>query len=284
MRGRPLLFRKVAIVGVGLIGGSVGMAIKKEQLAREVVGYSRRHSSLQEALSKGAIDMAAHDLHQALDGSDFVVLATPVKSVIGLFSMMSRHLKRGALVMDVGSTKANIVSAAQRELPNHVSFVGAHPLAGSEKKGVAFASAELFQNSVCIMTPTSQTSPVAQERVKVFWTSIGASVKVLSPLEHDRYLAHISHLPHLLSYALMSATPDESFSLLTPSFREITRIASSDPELWADICMTNNRNILQALDSFTKVLSTYRKAIISKDHNLLLEGFKKAKTKKDAIS
>lgn len=259
------------------------MAIKKNQVAREVVGYSRRHSSLTDALAKGAIDQSVHDLRQVLDGADFIILATPVKSIISLFSVIGRYLKRGALVMDVGSTKSAIVHAAYRELPNYISFVGTHPLAGSEKKGAAHASAELFENTVCVVTPTEQTNTVAKEKVKVFWTEIGANVKFLSPVDHDRYMACVSHVPHLLSYALMSSAPEESFSLMPPSFRDMTRIAASDPELWADICMTNGRNILKALDDFAKVLSTYRKAIISNDPTALMDGFKQAKSKKDAV-
>ena len=278
------MFRKVAIIGVGLIGGSIGLAIKKEQLAREVVGYSRRHSSLTEAIKVGAIDSAAGDLRLALDGTDFVVIATPVRSVISLFPMISRHLKRGALVIDVGSTKAAIVSAAHRELPNHSSFVGTHPLAGSEKKGAAHAGADLFHNSVCILTPTEQTNNAARERVKMFWSRIGANVKILTPTEHDKFLSGVSHIPHLLAYALMNSVPQESLALMTPSFREMTRIAASDPEMWTDICLTNGRNILLSLDEFTKSLATLRKAIISKDQNVLMENFKQAKVKKDALN
>jgi len=284
MIGKPLLFRKVTIIGVGLIGGSIGMAIKKERLAREVVGYSRSHSSVNLALKNGAIDEAVHDLKKALDGADLVILATPVKTIVQMFPMISRFLKRGCIVMDVGSTKTAIVQAAQKELPPYIFFVGCHPLTGSEKKGAANASAELFLNSLCLITPTDKTNNPSKERVKTLWSRIGAAIKFISPAEHDKYLAYVSHVPHLVAYALMAALPEDCLQLATPSLKDTTRVAASEPELWADICMTNFKNILQALDDIIKHLSSYRKAIVSQDSNSLIENFKKSKTRRDAIS
>jgi len=284
MIGKPLLFRKVAIIGVGLIGGSMGMAIKKERLAREIVGYSRSHSSVTQALKNGAIDEAAHDIRKALDGADLVIIATPVKTIVQILSTISHSLKRGCIVMDVGSTKSTIVQAAHKELPPYAFFVGCHPLTGSEKRGAVHAHAELFHDSICVLTPTDKTNNPSKERVRTLWTRIGAAVKLISPADHDKYLAYISHVPHLVAYALMAALPEDGLSLATPGLKDTTRIAASDPELWADICMTNSRNILQALDDVIKYLSSYRKSIVSQDSNNLVENFKKSKTRRDAIS
>ncbi len=277
------MFRKVTIIGVGLIGGSVGLAIKKYRLAREVIGVSRQQSSLTQALKSKAIDRASHDIKRSAQDADFVVLATPVKATIHFLSTIGRDLRRGALVTDVGSTKSAIVEAAQKNLPPHVHFVGSHPLAGSEKKGAAFSSAELFERAVCLMTPTEKSQKFAVDRIKTFWTKIGANVKILSPSEHDKALAYISHLPHLLAYGLIGTVPQEHLNLASQGLKDTTRIAASDPEIWRDICLTNASHLVKSLDEFIKILSIYRKAIVSRDEQILLENFRKSKNKRDSI-
>lgn len=259
------------------------MAIKKHHLAREVVGVSRQQASLTQALKNRTIDRASHDIKKSVQDADLVVLATPVKTIIHLLSTLGKDLRRGAIVTDVGSTKTAIVEAAQKNLPQHVFFVGSHPLAGSEKKGAAHASAELFERSVCIMTPVEKTHKVAVEKVKTLWTKLGANVKILSPNDHDKILAYISHLPHLMAYGLMGAIPSEYLEYASQGLKDTTRIAASDPEMWRDICMTNPAHLLKSLDEIVKILSLYRKSIVSKDEQNLIENFRKSKNKRDSL-
>lgn len=277
------LFRKVTIVGVGLIGGSLGLAIKKHALAREVVGLSQRQSSMMEAVKIQAVDHATHDLKKAVANSDLVVLAAPVSIINGMLSMIGTYLRRGSIVIDVGSTKASVVRAAEQHLPNHVFFVGCHPLAGSEKSGIENASADLFENSTCIMTPTEKTNRSAVEKVKRFWKKVGAETKIMPPDEHDRILAYISHLPHMLAYALMQAVSEEFLPYATPSLKELTRIAGSSPQMWNDICLSNMRNLSEGMDEAVKQMALLRKAMITHDHKTLLEYFKGAKEKREKM-
>jgi prephenate dehydrogenase len=275
------LFRKITIIGVGMMGGSLGKAIKKHKLAKEVVGLSQRHTSLIAALKNEAIDHAYHDVKKAVQDADLVVLATPVCIITGMLSMIGPHLKRGAIVTDVGSTKVSIVNAAQEHLPNHSHFVGSHPLAGSEKKGVYYANADLYQDAVCLMTPTEKTNHSAREKVKQFWTKIGCQVKLLSPEEHDKILAYVSHLPHALAFSLIHTIPTDFLLFGAAGLRDTTRIAASSPQMWQDIFMENRKNVLQAIDEMVKSLGEVRKAIAAQDDKFLLDFLKKVKHKKD---
>lgn len=283
MTERTQIFHKVTIVGIGLIGGSVGMAIKKHHLAREVVGVARQHASLVHALRNRAIDRGSHDIPQAVAGADLVILSTPVKSIVETLTTIGPHLKRGCIVTDVGSTKGLIVDAAQKHLPAHVFFVGSHPLTGSEKKGAQYGSSELFDNSVCLMTPNDKTNKMAVEKVKSLWTKIGATVKSVTPAEHDKLLGFVSHLPHVLAYGLMASIPGEYLAYAPQGLKDMTRIASSDPVIWNDICMTNTKNIIKSLDEFVRILALFRKSLASGSDQSLVENFTKAKNKRDGI-
>jgi len=278
---RSYMFRKVTIVGVGLMGGSLGMAIKKRGLAKEVVGLSHRQSSLVEAIKLQAIDIGFTDVAKAIRGSDLVVLAAPVDSIIKLFSKISKHLKRGCIVTDLGSAKSDIVEEAEKSLSNPSFFVGSHPLAGSEKKGVTYATSDLFENSLCLMTPTQMTNQVAKEKIKHLWAKLGAEVKLISPEEHDEILAYVSHLPHLLAYGLMETISKDHLEFSSQGLKDTTRIASSSPQMWNDICIANSRNIIKALDGLINNLSILRKAIVSRDQKSLIHYFTKAKEKRD---
>ncbi len=281
---RPKLFRKITIVGVGLIGGSIGLGIKKYGIAHEVVGLSQRHSSLSVALKNNAIDQGYHDIKKAVTNADLVILATPVSIITGMLSMIGPHLKRNCIVTDVGSVKTPIVHIAQEHLGGHVSFVGSHPLAGSEKRGVQYARGDLFERLVCIMTPTEKTNRHACERVKRLWMKLGAEVKIMSPEEHDRILAYTSHLPHVLMSALMRTVPSECLMYASGGLKDTTRIASSSPQMWNDICLGNPRNIIRTIDELVKNLSAFRKFISAQDHKNLLNQFKTSKSKRDGIS
>lgn len=280
---RSQAFRKVTIMGVGLMGGSLGMAIKKHHLASQVVGVSAHAASLEEALKYKAIDVGSTEIEKGVHDADLVVLATPVETIIKLFPLINPYLKRGCIVTDLGGTKVSVVEAAEKNLSNAAFFCGSHPLAGSEKQGVAFAQADLFEKSLCIMTTTPKTNNAAKERVQQLWIKVGSEVKFLSPHEHDEVLAYISHLPHLLAYGLISAIPKEFIPYAAQGLRDTTRIAASSPQVWVDICLNNSKNVLKSLDELAKNLYCFRKAIVDQDTKSLLDHFTKAKEKREEL-
>jgi prephenate dehydrogenase len=281
--GNSFLFRKVTILGVGLIGGSLGRALKKHKLAGEIFGVSRRKEALIAAVKSCAIDHGTQDIHKAVANADLVVLATPVNTVAVMFELIAPHIKRGCIVMDVGSTKATIVAAAQQKLPNPSMFVGAHPLTGSEKRGVENAVDDLFAGSLCVMTPVEGTHRSAVDRVKRMWEALGAQVKMMSPEDHDTAVTYVSHLPHIAAFALIGAIPESNLPMAAQGLKDTTRIASSSPEIWSDICLANAKNIVKAIDEFVGVLSVFRKAISEEDEKSLLNELKKSKLKRDKV-
>jgi prephenate dehydrogenase len=280
---RRHLFRKAVILGTGLIGGSVGLALKKHGLAGKVVGHSRHEASLRTALTMGAIDEAEMDLQKAIAGADLVILASPARVIIENIRDIARHLRRDCIVTDVGSTKQAIVDAAEKYLPAHVLFVGSHPMAGSEKSGIAHASVDLFNGAAVIMTPTARTNKLAKDKVKQLWAKFGADVKVMEPGKHDEILAFVSHLPHLAAFAIMRAVPDEFLPHGSTGLKDTTRVAASSSKMWGDICFSNYRNVLKAVDEMAKSLSELRKAIVDKDEAALTQYLHQAKTKREAL-
>lgn len=265
------------------MGGSLGLALKKYKLAKKVVGLSYRQSSLVQAMKTKAIDVGLTDTEKAIRGSDLVVLATPVNTMIKLLPGMKSCLKRGCIVTDVGSVKSQIVEEAEKILPQPGFFVGSHPLAGSEKKGAMFADADLFKSSRCIMTPTNVTNQVAKEKIKYLWTKVGAKVSFLSAEEHDRALAYVSHLPHLLAYGLIASIPDEYLEYGSQGLKDTTRIAASTPQMWTDIFLANPKKVLRSIDDFVKHLGAFRKAIVDRDQDTLNKHLTNAKKKKDSL-
>ena len=280
---RRQLFRKVTIVGVGLIGGSIGMAIKKNSVAHRVVGISAHQASLDCALKNEAIDEATMDVKKAVRDADMVILCTPVNTILKMIDEINGAVRRGCIVTDVGSTKLAIVERAQKIFPPHILFVGSHPLAGSEKKGPAYASAQLFENTTCVMTPTDKTNRLAKEKIKHFWTQLGAEVRMTPPDQHDRILSYVSHLPHLLAYGLMKSIPDEFLPYAAQGLRDTTRVAGSHPPMWSDICLSNSDNVLKSLDEAVKIFGQFRRAIVDGDDRVLTEIFQQAKEKRDRL-
>src|SRR5580765_4758015 len=196
-----MVIRRISVLGVGLLGGSIGLAAKSALNDVEIVGYGHRKATLERAVEVGAIDRFEMKVTEAVEGADLVILCTPVGVFEGLIGEIGNALKTGAMVTDVGSTKRSVVAVAERELPEGVHFVGSHPMAGSEKRGVEFARADLFQNALCILTPTGKTEKEALGAVEGFWKALGMRTTRLSPVEHDRLLADVSHLPHALAAA-----------------------------------------------------------------------------------
>ena len=242
-----MAFPHIAILGVGLLGGSLGLAAKSKWPDVRVTGYGHRKSTLDVACEIGAIDAGHEDVAAAVRGADLVVLCTPV----GLFSSLLReiapHLKHGAIVTDVGSTKRSIVTTAEATLPAHARFVGSHPMAGSEKRGVEFARTELFAGAVCILTPSALTDPVALALVEQFWRDLRMRTTRLSPDDHDRLLADVSHLPHAVAAALIAIQDDRALALCGKGFLDTTRIGGGDGGLWRDIFIDNREHLVASV-------------------------------------
>jgi len=283
MFNRKELFRRVAIVGVGFMGTSLGLAIKKKGLAREVIGIGRQETALREATDLGAIDQGTLDLDKGIIGADLIVLATPVNTILDLIETLGKGHRRGCIITDLGSTKAAIVDRAEKVLPHSLLFVGSHPLVGSEKKGPAHANAHLYEGAPCVMTPTDKTNRLAREKIKQFWAQLGSSVRLMTPQEHDQVLAYLSHMPHLVAFALMKAMPDNYLDQATQGLKDTTRIAASDPQVWRDIALSNHKPILKALDETVKILAAMRKAIVARDAEVLTDILKQAKDKRDRL-
>ena len=277
------LFNRVTIVGLGLIGGSLGMALKRRRLAKTVVGLSRTSSMLRRAKQRGAIDIGTTDAQRAVEDADLVVLATPVDAIVPYARRLARHMRRGSILTDVGSTKAEIVHALERSLPRHVAFVGAHPLAGSEARGIGAAAPHLFDGAVCVLTPTARTSRRALTRMRQLWTSVAGRVVTMSPAEHDRALAATSHLSHLVAACLTTTAPDAALPHAVPSFLEMTRLSKSDPELWDDIFFTNRAAILGAMDRFDRTWHALRSLLAGRRRRALRRTLAHAKRRRDAL-
>ena len=283
MKKKKVLFNQVAIIGVGLIGGSMAMAIKNRKLAKKVVGFSRRKSTINRALKLKAIDEGTLDLKRALKNSDLIILATPAKTIVKFAGPIVKMAEKNAVITDVGSCKQEIVSTIEKISPRSIKFVGAHPLAGSEKKGVGFAYPEMFDNSLCIITPTAKTDSKSYRRVKELWLRLGANVKTLSPSEHDKILAFISHLPHVLAFSLIHSIPDELLKYAPQGLRDMTRIASSDPVIWRDIFTANKKQLIGSIDKFVISLKKFRKLVGSSDGLGLSRTLSSIKNKRDSL-
>jgi prephenate dehydrogenase len=273
----------LTIVGVGLIGGSIGLAARRRGLARRVRGVGRQRSTLDRARELGAVDETYLAVEDAVPGSDLVVFCTPVDRIAQQVLEVAPSCAPGTLLTDAGSTKATIVRALDGKLPPGVAFVGSHPLAGSEKRGPAFADAELFEGRWTVLTPTEATDPAALDRAAAFWQALGSRTRRMSPEEHDRALALTSHLPHLLAAALAGVLPRELQALTATGFRDTTRVAAGDPALWAAIFAHNRPALLAALARLEERLGAFRTALEGDDGAGLLELLARAKEVRDAL-
>ena len=280
-----MIFRKVAIIGVGLIGGSIGEAIKRRGLAGTVVGIGRRTSSIKEALRRNAIDEGTLDLRKGVRGAGLVIIATPVGLISKIAKKISGSLDEGCIITDVGSTKAEIVRSLEHIVPKKAHFVGSHPLAGSEKRGVKFAQEDLFKGSIVIMTKTNKTKKSALDKLNGFWKSLGVGrIVIKSPEEHDRIVAEISHLPHIAAAAMMNTASDRSLEFASSGFKDTTRIAASDPDIWRDICVTNRKQILKALERYERNIVRLKKLIKDGSSSQLRKEFERSKARREKLS
>jgi prephenate dehydrogenase len=264
-------FKKLALIGCGLIGGSFALALKRAQAIERVSGFSASLSSREKALSLQVIDESANSIQEAVQGADLVLVAVPVNAIEACLSNIRESLNDEALVMDVGSTKHQITLAAQRALKERLHcFVPAHPIAGKERHGVAHAEATLFDHHKTILTPTPQSDAHLVALAKQVWQTIGSTVSIMSPEAHDQALAAISHLPHLIAFAAVNAIAQQDqrdlfLSLAGPGFRDFSRIAASAPSVWVDIFLSNPNEVLDQLSMFKKAIADFEQALRSKD-------------------
>ena len=280
---RPL-FRQVSIIGLGLIGGSLGMALRRGRVARRVIGFTRREATLRRALAKGAIDDGDTELcPDWLSESDLVVIATPPLTVPRLAREAACLAHRPLIITDVASTKAEIVRALERGLPRHARFVGAHPMAGSNRSGIEAADAHLFRGAVCVVTPTVRTSSAAAAKVASLWRGVGCRVARMSPDRHDMLVAEVSHLPHLAAAALVQAVSPAAFTLAGNGFRDTTRVAQGDPALWEEICRTNRKEVFSSLNRLIAELKLLRGAVESRRFAVVLRELRAARRRRKSL-
>ena len=271
-----MLFRKVAIVGVGLIGGSLGAALKSRKLAEEVHGIGYRSCTLAEARQRGCIDDFTLDVAEGVRGADLVVIATPVDLIVEKAREIVQSIPRGCIVTDVGSTKKLITDQLDEVFAGRALFVGSHPMAGSEKRGATNASKDLFDGALCILTQTPNTDEAAIKPVDEMWRSVGAVTRLMKAADHDTRVALASHVPHVVAASLVNVQTDDSLECAASGFADTTRIAASDPQLWSGICMDNAREILAGIDSIAEELASIRALIEKRDEQALFEKLRQA--------
>lgn len=285
---REVRWRKITLIGVGLLGGSLGLALKRRALIQQVEGYVRREASIADCLRAGVVDRASCDLRQAVEGADVIVFCTPVAQMKLLARAMVPHLKRGVIVTDVGSVKGVLVRELEpicAEAGAH--FIGSHPMAGSEKVGVAAARSDLYERAICAITPTEATPPAVIEGIEYLWKSVGCRILRLTPEAHDELVSRSSHLPHLLAcaladYVLDPAQPAEQGMLCAGGFRDTTRVASGSPEMWRDIMTGNREYIRRSVEEYLARLASVRDLVANGTPEELEAFFKQAKERRDA--
>ena len=279
--------QKVALIGVGLLGGSLGLALRQSQPACRVTGYVRREASVLECLKYAVVDDATTDLAKAVADASILVLCTPLGQLEPLAEALLRHLKPGTIITDVGSVKGMVVEKLEPIFARAgCHFVGSHPMAGGEKTGPSAARADLFQNAVCAITPTVRTNPEAQAVVEEMWQSVGARILQLDPQAHDEFVSRSSHLPHVVAAALARlvldpVNPHEQRTLCASGFRDTTRIASGSPEMWRDISLVNRAALIAAMDQLCEEMQTVKAQLQAGDSAAIEEFYRTAKARRD---
>ena len=281
-------FKKIVIFGVGLIGGSFALALRRAGVASEVVGFGRSAATLEQARQLGILDRIGDDVAREVHDADLVLLATPVAQMTDIFARIAPHLGAQTLVTDGGSTKSDVVAAARANLGARIEqFIPAHPIAGAEKSGAAAAQADLFQGKKVVLTPLPENSKVAVARVRNAWEWCGANVSELTAQQHDEVFAAVSHLPHLLSFALVHDLAqrdnrDQLLAFAASGFRDFTRIAASSPEMWRDICLANREALMRELQQYAAELHVLHQALENNDAAKLEEIFSLAREVRSA--
>jgi len=284
-----LNLKKITIIGVGLIGGSLGLALKEKHPNFKIVGIDKQEI-IEKAITRGAIDEGTVNLKEGTKEADIVIIATPVKTILNLLTQINPFLKKGCIVTDTGSTKQQIVQKANKILSGDIFFIGGHPMAGSEKCGIESANSRLFQDNTYILTPTPKSDLGALEKISLLVKIIGAKELMLDPLEHDRIVSAVSHLPQIIAISLINTIGELSlqgnnynyFKAVGEGFKDMTRIASSPYKMWEDICDTNQENILEIIQEFKNHLEVIEDKL-KNNPNSLKEEFQKAKKLRESI-
>jgi len=274
------LFKQISIIGVGLIGGSLAKSIKKNKLANCVTGYFRNKKKLRKAIKNKTVDKGSSDLTKAVAGSDLIILALPINKILEFLPEIKRAAKENSIVTDVGSIKTKITNLTDYL---NCNFVGSHPLAGSEKRGAEFSRADLFKNSLTILTVTPKTRKQSLSKVKRFWHKLDSKTITTTPQHHDSILSLTSHLPHLISFGLINAIPNSFLQFSGSGLRDTTRIAKSDALLWSEIFLNNKTNMLKAISLFETELNGLKKSIRSNKKSSLIKLLILAKNKREKL-
>lgn len=273
----------VAIVGVGLLGGSIGLALQQRRLAQHVVGIGRRASSLRTARSYHTVHATTTELSEGVAGAELIIVCTPVESIVEHVCLIADHCPPGAVITDVGSTKADIVTRLNQRLDPGVQFVGSHPMAGSEKTGAEHAVADLFEQRVSVVTPVGSRHAAAVDSVVALWESLGSRVVRMAPEAHDQAVSMTSHATHLIAAALAASTSRDDLLLAAGGWQDTTRIAAADPGLWEQILLMNRDQVLQSLGKFEKVLTQFRNALQRGDREHLKQLLEAGKEIRDSL-
>lgn len=262
------VINKAAIIGVGLLGASFALALKEMNLCRTISGFGRNENNLKRAKERRIIDEYSIDAVKACEDADFILLSTPVGAFTSLVNSIKGDLKKGAVITDVGSVKGRLVYDLEASLPEGVSYIGAHPIAGSDKSGIDDARPNLFNGARCIITPTENSDDDALNKVASIWNIIGSKVELMNPYKHDEIYAVVSHLPHIIAYALVNTVRDIDSKYIDyagQGFKDTTRIALSSPEMWRDISIFNKDNLIKLLDSLKEKLQEIEKLLQTGD-------------------
>jgi len=285
VKGKPLnikQLKKIGIVGPGLIGGSIALALKSANIPAKIIGIGHRQISIDRAIEFGAIDEGYLSLEN-LNDCQLVIIATPISLIKSTINSLANILHTGAIVTDVGSTKRQICRWGNKLTRKKIEFVGSHPIAGSEKRGIDFARHDLFVNANCFVTPERKNSPAAVNLISQLWKTVGMNVIKTSPAQHDKLLGLVSHLPHIVAAGLVNTCTQRQLEFTGSGFMDTTRIASGDVGLWRDIIMSNPDYIVQSLKKFTAQLNEITEAINNKDENKVTRLLSSAKTKRDKL-
>lgn len=282
-------FKKIIIIGVGLIGGSLGLALKEKKANFKIVGIDKQEI-IEKAIARGAIDEGTVNLKEGIEEADIVIIATPVKTILNLLTQINPFLKKGCIVTDTGSTKQQIVRKANKVLSKDIFFIGGHPMAGSEEYGIDSANSHLFQDKTYILTPTKKSNLIAIEKISSLIKMIGGKRLILNSLEHDRIVGTVSHLPQIMAVSLVNMVSElvrkennnNYFKAVGEGFKDITRIASSPYKIWEDICDTNQENILEMIQEFRNYLGVIEDKL-KNEPNSLKEEFQKASKLRESI-
>ncbi len=275
--------RQITVVGLGLLGGSITLTVLRTFVGVKTVGYSHRSITRAKARQLEVADEIADDIRKSVSNADLVILATPIGAFEEIFGEISDALPAGCIVTDVGSTKVLPHKWAAKRLPARVHYVGSHPVAGSEQRGVEFARDDLFERAICILTTTKKTNRQAVQTLKRFWSRLGCSVKLMGPAEHDRILANVSHLPHVTAVSLMNASDVKELAFAGNGFMDMSRIASSPANIWADVLAANANNITGSINRITAELEKLKKAIKGGDKKQIEKLLNTARNKRSML-